>query len=371
MTERKKPTSKSRRGGAQARPERVPLQARIAPASVLLLGKTHLARSVARTIRSAALPVARTSTAASVADALDAGTAAVVFVPGPETQRLGAAFGALRAKIGKREVPVILVVGAEPSGRTLRSLYGNGANAVLVWPKDRSALLAALFRIEPLGFIARGSARDNRISKRVKKSLAQESEDLGALNVRVVAGVLVLFGRLDALWKVDVARDLAGATPGVRAVVCEGIEVLPPRLPGRAVASAARGMLKSASEIDPSSVKVSVSEGRLTLSGRVERRREVRRLLDLMRHVRGVRAVENELTVAGKKAQSEKAIAKEIRSTIARDWPEASVEVALFDDVAVLGGAVRQAQHRAGIEALAASFEGVDRVVNRIATGRR
>jgi len=315
--------------------------------------------------------VARTSTAGSLADAVDAGTAAIVFVPEPTVKRPAPAFRSLAASLGERAVPIYLVLGREPASRTLRSLYGAGAAAVLVWPSDRRVLLAALFCIEPLGYLARGSARDRRVEQRVMKRLLQESDDLGALQVRVVAGVVVLFGRLDALWKGDVARDLAGASPGVRAVVTPGIQIVPPRVPDRAVAAAARGMLASASDIDPSAIQAKVSDGRLTLSGRAASRREMRRILDLMRHVRGVRAIANRVTVTGKQKQTAAARAKELGATIERDWPEAAVEVAIFDDVLVLTGQVRQPQHRAGIESFVASSEGVGRVVNRLGTGRR
>jgi len=358
----------------QARRKRTPRAApgevdlaRTSRDGVLVVGTTHVARSVTRAIKKTGIPVERVDAlrgADPVEPDADFDVACLVFVPPAPLHGVG---GELKAALAMAEddIPTFVVVGETVSDRLQRWLYGVDVVAVLQWPEDRLALLGSLLSLHPLARSASGGPSDRELARLIQKRLKADRA-IARLDVKVVAGIAMLRGEVDALWKRDEAEKAASSVPGVRDVIAGGVRVVPPRIADRSVAARVRKMLDSASAVDPSTIGVDVTDGVARIAGSVKDRKEMRRLLSLVRHVRGVCDVENYTTVSPSRKQSHRIRARNLQAAMNELIASEKVSVAVFDGVAVLAGTVRSARDLGEAEWLARAHPDIRRVVNRL-----
>jgi osmotically-inducible protein OsmY len=124
--------------------------------------------------------------------------------------------------------------------------------------------------------------------------------------------------------------------------------------------------MESTSEIDPSTIAVSVDDGEVTLAGTLQDNREMRRLVDLLGHVRGVRRINNLTTVSPAAKHRDRAVSRAGKTMLAVHFPDQQVEVTIFGDVAVLEGRVSSNVVRSQIARMMETYGGVRQVVDKL-----
>jgi len=137
----------------------------------------------------------------------------------------------------------------------------------------------------------------------------------GAIIVECNKGIVELVGAVDSLLAKDRAVALTKRVRGVRAV-SDRLRVEPP---ARTDAQIEKGV-KDALSFDPAAdayqVKVTATQGRVHLVGEVESWQERRLAERLARGVRGVKSVENDITVNALKPRADSEIAKDVQSRL-------------------------------------------------------
>jgi osmotically-inducible protein OsmY len=268
-------------------------------------------------------------------------------------------------ELRQRQPAPVIVVRSRGAGNAA-PLYEAGATAVIDWPGDRHQLLRLLAR--QLGNQRRPDQEDRRLTRVVRRRLETSGAALRQpLTARVVARTVFLAGEVDALWKKSALPPLAASVPGVEDVVVGGVSVTTELRSDDDIGYAVRALLDGAGGRVVATVAVSVESGVVTLAGTIGDRDELTRLVELVHHVRGARAVRNLVTVAPDEAARSAEVAKRIRRALDSVTPlHAQLRTAVFGGVLVLSGVVRTADERIRIADLAERQAGVDRVVNKL-----
>ena len=224
------------------------------------------------------------------------------------------------------------------------------------WPADREPLIRTIFRISGKRK-TRGRKQEPHevaLEELVTSHLRADSTPFGSnLRAKAVKRYVTLFGRVDALWKVHVAEQVASEVPGVKEVYADGICVSGSSgLSDREIAIAARQVLKHTAGVDESTLVVSVKDGTAALSGTASSRSELARSKDLIAHVRGVEEVQNWAVVSERGKRNDRQVAQTVRDAVYLRFPKSKVDVAVFDGVAVLSGAAKTSGDRRKVAAL-------------------
>lgn len=121
--------------------------------------------------------------------------------------------------------------------------------------------------------------------------------------------------------------------------------------------------------VDASHVDVHVVNGVVTLRGYVATPFERRVAVDIVRRVKGVRDLRDELRVAPSSTRSDAEIAAEVRSALDRypDLEAQRIAATVRNGVVILSGVVGSIAERASAEAAAWQSTGVADVVNNLA----
>jgi hypothetical protein len=228
------PVRRSRRrpAKASARSERRkrPAPKLAEPRHVLVLGQSDLSKRITRSIRALGVPCQRFGSPESVHGAIDEVTQALVVVP-PIPSLSVATFARRFAKEPER-IPIFVVMEGPLPARTVRKLYRDGVEAVFEWPADRQALHRTLFRVSAptLGGWGRAkSAAEIALEETARAHLKSDAVPFGAqLRVHARRRFVILKGTLDALWKLELARQIVADIPGVEDVVADGVEITGP-----------------------------------------------------------------------------------------------------------------------------------------------
>jgi osmotically-inducible protein OsmY len=371
------PVRRSRRrpAKASARSERRkrPAPKLAEPRHVLVLGQSDLSKRITRSIRALGVPCQRFGSPESVHGAIDEVTQALVVVP-PIPSLSVATFARRFAKEPER-IPIFVVMEGPLPARTVRKLYRDGVEAVFQWPADRQALHRTLFRVSAptLGGWGRAkSAAEIALEETARAHLKSEAVPFGALlRVHACRRFVVLRGTLDALWKLELARQIVADIPGVDDVVADGVEITGPARGDRATAKAVREVLRHATEVEGATLAVSVRSGEVTVTGSVRDKREASRALELIGQVRGVRRVHDYLVISPRGKKQDEALARRVRDALRTRYPELSLDLAVFGKVAVVSGRVSRAAIRDKLKQLIYGQDGVERVVDKlVVTGR-
>ncbi|MCW6005297.1 BON domain-containing protein [Micromonospora sp. CPCC 205371] len=211
---------------------------------------------------------------------------------------------------------------------------------------------------------------DNELQTNVTEELLYNpSIDAAQVGVSAISGVVTLSGQVSSLPERHAAKRSALRVWGVKAVA-DDMVVRDPGTSGAKdtdIAEAARQMLSWAVDVPADSVKVSVRDHTITLSGIVNWHYQREAAARAVMYLRSVRAVANTISLAVSAPQS--GVKAAIEAAILRNAQLGSREIVVDVNGAdvTLNGSVRSwaERHQAGYVAWAAS--GVTGVNNHLA----
>lgn len=192
------------------------------------------------------------------------------------------------------------------------------------------------------------SLTDAQIANAVANQIALDPmNDPGRIDVTSTDGIIHLTGQASNLRAHRRAEKIAETVRGVRAVV-NRLEVETPERPDGTIASAVQNALLMNPATDAYEVDVKVTDGHVVLRGDVDSWSEKNLASQVVRGVRGVRSVDNQLTpvyaVERRDAEIEYDIEQRIHWDVLVD--DALLVVEVKDGVAKLHGVVGSAAER-------------------------
>lgn len=207
---------------------------------------------------------------------------------------------------------------------------------------------------------------DVRVRDAVMRQLDWDPEvDTGSIGVAAKDGTVTLTGFIDSYTAKLAAERAAKRVHGVRAIANDlEVRLGSVRTDADIAQDAARALALRVTV--PENVQAVVSQGIVTLSGRVEWHYQKESADGAVRHVRGVRGVRNEITV------TPRAAVREVRHRIVKalhrdaDLDARHIQVTVDGDTVILTGAVGTWLQRESAELAAANAPGIARVDNRI-----
>jgi osmotically-inducible protein OsmY len=212
---------------------------------------------------------------------------------------------------------------------------------------------------------------DEQIQRDVAEELKWDARlQPNEIGVIVKDGVVTLTGWVDNFIKKWAAERAALRVNGVHAVAND-IEI---RLPGSAertdpdIAAAATRALTWEAQIPDDRVKVTVSNGWLTLEGEVEWEYQKRAADRAVRGLSGVRGLSNLISVRPRTRPSPEEVKRQIEKALTRsaETDAQRITVDVVGDRVILSGTVRSWAERREAEQAAWSAPGVSEVDNHI-----
>jgi osmotically-inducible protein OsmY len=190
------------------------------------------------------------------------------------------------------------------------------------------------------------------------------------IGVAVKDGIVTLSGRVESFQQNWAAEEAALRVRGVVAVVND-IEVHLPGISERSdedIAAAAVRALQWDANLSTEDIKVTVSQGRVTLSGEVDwhyQRDEAERAI---RRLTGVRGISNLISVRHRQAPTPAELRKRIEAALVRSaqMDAERINVEIQGDKVILTGTVRSWAEKVEANRVAWSIPGVREVDNRI-----
>lgn len=212
---------------------------------------------------------------------------------------------------------------------------------------------------------------DDEIKRAVAAELKWEPR-LQPNEIEVIAkdGIVTLRGWADSYIKKWAAEEAALRVPGVKAVAND-IEVRLPTYaerPDADLAAAVVQALESDAGLRIENLKVSVSEGWVTLSGEVEWHYQKEDATRVVRRLTGVRGITNLISVRPRSKVSPEAMKRQIEEALLRstETDAKAINVEVRDDTVILTGTVHTVAQKLEAERIAWSAPGVREVDNRI-----
>lgn len=169
-----------------------------------------------------------------------------------------------------------------------------------------------------------------------------------ALQVIVADGVATLEGRVDNLAERHRAVEICQDIKGVRSVV-DRISVTPTKVPDAQLQSDIQKALSSVPASNTSRIMVSVNDGEVTLSGKVESWAEKRLVEVELYGVRGVKDIHNDLSIETVTSpRPEKEIKNDVKRRLAADLlvDDGDIQVTVHGLAVTLKGRVASASER-------------------------
>jgi osmotically-inducible protein OsmY len=207
---------------------------------------------------------------------------------------------------------------------------------------------------------------DVRLRNAVIRQLDWDPEvDDSAIGVAAGTGVVTLTGFIDSYAGKLAAERSVKRVRGVRAVANDLVVRLKVDRTDADIAADAAQALALRPGI-PESVQAAVHNGRVTLTGKVERLVQREQAEDAVRHIRGVRGVMSHIEVAPRSIEAD--IRRRIVQALHRnaEADARSIDVAIDDDIVILTGTAPSGFQREAAERAAASAPGIRWVDNRL-----
>ena len=367
---RRKPRSRHSSKPSRRKPKAPKLKGR---PHVIVLGRSSLARRVTRAIRELGVQCRRAPTPGDAIEAVNSLSKAIIVVPPiPEVSVLDFA---RRSRADSLGLPLFVVMQGPLPTRSVRALYREGVGAVFEWPSDAQALRRTVFRVSGPAVAHWRPAKspaEVALEETARTHLNADAVPFGArLRIEAYKRFLILKGSLDALWKLELARQILSEIPGVEDVIAEGVEISGQSRTDRDIGRAIRAVLKNTDSVEASTLAVSVRSGVVTLAGTVRDQHEASRALDIVRNVRGVRRVDDYLVVSRHEKKNDKALARRVSNVLETRYPKTPVHVSVFGSVAVLAGRVPRAAIRDQMKQLVRGQRGIERIVDKLSVSGR
>jgi osmotically-inducible protein OsmY len=211
---------------------------------------------------------------------------------------------------------------------------------------------------------------DAELQKLVLQELKWDPRvDEAEVGVQVKKGVVTLTGKISSWGKKQAAAQAAHRVAGVHDVAND-LEVEIPdrdRPSDTQIAQAVRDVLRWNVFVDEREITSTVSQGWVTLQGRVGSWFQRDAVDRAVRDLNGVRGVQNQVTVRAP-AVEERVIRSEIEGALARQAEREAkrVQVGVKDGVVTLSGTVRSWTEKRAIERAAGFSPSVVRVENKL-----
>jgi osmotically-inducible protein OsmY len=334
---------------------------------IVVIGSVGKSEEIARCLEDIAALV---RPAASVLDAVTmvgSGTIAVVCSDELEAGSLEEIVSALAQATKTRKLPVFAVVGEGFGDDGARRAYAAGATAIFEWPREVTAmsrLVADMLEIPVKKRV--GQRADDAMTETIRARLEADESLRGHAECSVRAGAASLTGEVDSAWKKKRAVGLVEHVPGVQSVDATGLGVVPVKVEDDTLESDVYDVLRSAAAVDRETIAVGASDGVVRMAGTVISRDELERIEHLVENIRGVKQVDNLLTVSARDTQYARVLAGRLEDELDRAFAGLDIEVAVFSDIAILSGTVTSIAEKRQAHRLVAGRPEIRRVVNKI-----
>jgi osmotically-inducible protein OsmY len=351
-------------------PGRPPGKPETAPAHrplVILVGNPRRTAKLKATLRKIDATIERMPDVESVADHLQDHTLAVVLVGPLPKLRLAPAVARLRREPTCGDVAIFALAPEGITGSEARRLYAAGATAVLEWPQEQFVFPQLLVELLAVDLFNGAMTEPNAsLARTIRAHLKIVRGYSNSLRVRVDLGVAFISGTVHHLWQKERINSLVTDIPGVRSVVVRWLHVEQSERSSSQIRRSILRLLRDATDIDETTLAVTVEQGYVTLAGSVTDRQELNRVRKLLTNVKGVRNIERLTVVSPSQKQQDHVVARRLRNALANLFPEHKVHVSHFAGVAVLTGKVNRLGESQSIQAFIEDDDAVDRVVNKI-----
>jgi osmotically-inducible protein OsmY len=192
--------------------------------------------------------------------------------------------------------------------------------------------------------------------------------DATRIGVECSEGVITLSGQVESFAEKFAAEDAARRVAGVRGVAMD-LEV---RLPGSSkrtdadVAKAALSALDWNASVPAGAIQVKVEDGFVSLTGEVDWEYQRDAALSSVRHLLGVRGINNAVTLRPRTMVKD--VKGQIEASLQRlaHQDTKAIKVGVTDSTVTLSGTARSYLERETIEAAAWNAPGVQRVLDHI-----
>lgn len=274
----------------------------------------------------------------------------------------------LGASSESRHLPVFVVVDEGCSPEHAHELYAGGATVVFEWPAE--VLLIPHIVAEMLDVTLldhKNQPVDESLTETVQAHIDVDGDLVERIQVEVSAGIAVLTGSVDSVWKKRRLVGIVSHVPGIRAVQADEVEVRTPRISDAQLQDAIEAALGSASEA-ASTLVISVNQGVVTVAGTTRDRAELERIENVVENTEGVNRVQNLATVSPEQAEQSRAVATHVAQMIREEYADVDARVSVFGKIVVLTGRAPHLGRRRQVERAIEALPEVDRVVNKLAT---
>jgi osmotically-inducible protein OsmY len=280
------------------------------------------------------------------------------------------ALGQFRADESRASIPVVVLAPSRVADRRARQLYRDGATAVLKWPDDAKVLSPILAELLGVTLASgRATSADDKLARTVLSRLRLLGGVFTRLGVTAKGGTVRLSGAVPSLEQKLEADQTAAMIPGVSATDLARLRVRPTeRVSDRELGRIMRVLLRAVTRAS-SKLRVRVRDGLVELSGEAADRRELRRVVELLSKLQGVRGLEVHVDVQNTERISDADLRRRLRARLDAALPDSELRVAVVSGVVILEGRVPRLSSRREAERLVADDAGVTRILNKIAVG--
>jgi osmotically-inducible protein OsmY len=188
---------------------------------------------------------------------------------------------------------------------------------------------------------------DPQITEAIQSELGADPTALHLIDVKTQDGIVTLSGTGDNLLTKERAAALARATRGVRAVI-NHVTVSPPERSDEEIATDVQRALALDPATEAYQVDVQVSDGVVTLTGTVESWAERELAGRVVKRVRGVRKLGNDISVVHKEERPDNEIQADVERQLEIDALvyDPLIDVSVEDGEVVLSGTVGSAAEK-------------------------
>jgi osmotically-inducible protein OsmY len=326
---------------------------------VQVVGTSDVADDVVESVAQTGLRVTRSPDTTTIPDA----ATARVHVAAPE-QPLDDLLGELLSQPPGPPPALTLVPGRATGHQDLLELQAHSTSLIVRWPEAEALMQRLLLQVATEAEVVElPSQADAELTRKVRNTL-----DAPGLDVVVIGREAALLGTVRSLSELEEAKRRTATFPGIHGVTTNAVVVDAPDVPDGTIKRAVRGVLRADAEIDEGTLVVAVRGGHVTVMGVVADSEEHDELMARVAPVRGVRSIKDHVTVSPEGKRRSLRALMPVRARVRERFPDQEVDVAVFDDVAVLEGRVKNERVKAAVESEVRNEAGVGTVVSNLDT---